>query len=252
MSTERAYLRWPSESVWITGTILGWTLFLVAPMQLVQLSVTDAYGRLWADVDFEPSLMTWILLNLSLGGAFMLFGAVTVGAVQSLVIRSYFGVKSRWSFWVTTSVVAIAWMIGSFLSAWPMSAFWHQYRLVAWLANGVTVGIAVGLAAGIGQWVLLRSRAANAKWWVVTTALAWTAGMATYWLVYAAAGGPLDGTSLTTYYSDGTSTQTDLTLNHFSAMLVAWFVGASVIGSILGLSLKALSSRTLRNELVVR
>mgnify|MGYP001826418895 CR=1 FL=1 len=65
---------------------------------------------------------------------------------------------------------------------WTLWIQWLAATTVGWLLGGVLLPelalVAAGLVIGIMQWVILRQRLAQAGWWILASALGWTAGWA--------------------------------------------------------------------------
>lgn len=101
------------------------------------------------------------MLGLVAAGA--LFGGL-IGAAQWLVLRRHI---RRAGWWVAAS--AIGWSIG--VTAGLNGVF--GYPLLP--GGGPSVlGAAIGLLAGVGQWLVLRETIEQAGWWVPASGVSWT------------------------------------------------------------------------------
>jgi serine/threonine-protein kinase len=65
----------------------------------------------------------------------------------------------------------------SYTFNWTAWISWVLLTTVGWLVGWVLLGeLWIGLALGVGQWVLIRSRLENSFWWVLASLVGWAIG----------------------------------------------------------------------------
>ncbi len=99
----------------------------------------------------------------------LLMGAM-IGLLQGLVLKGWFRGSLHW-IWLTT----VGWGLG-----FPAGVSISYVGGFAEAIFGGTVGLSVGLLAGLLQWGFLRRRVSGAGWWLPASALAWGLSLLLY------------------------------------------------------------------------
>ena len=116
-------------------------------------------------------------------GVSLAFAGLLTAVLQWLVLRLWLQKAGRW-LWLSTG----GWLAGlalALLLLWLGSLFsnYGNWILIADISGATTmlrlsfgfiVGLAVGTATGVAQWVILRQQSATAKWWLPTSIIGWS------------------------------------------------------------------------------
>jgi hypothetical protein len=134
--------------------------------------VSDRDRRQWKP-GFDRTLwLLWILvttLGWLVGSAFLGEWAVglTVGAGQWLILR--------WAAEDHPVIVRPIWWLPATAAGWAVGA--TIVVLVLPQEVGLLPGAVLGAATGLAQWPILRRWARGSSWWVLLSALGWSAGL---------------------------------------------------------------------------
>lgn len=150
---------------WILAGIGGWAGLLV-----VMYAAFLRYG-----VSAGSTSAVMVVLRLVIGAV---LAGVTLGAVQSLVLRRYLRARGGWILATTAG-----WCAGAVLAEALVLLIIAGHGTFGWpgdtILRGGGFGLVVGAAVGIAQWRLLRREVARAGWWILASAAGWGLG----WLV---------------------------------------------------------------------
>lgn len=107
---------------------------------------------------------------------------VLLGSAQWLVLRSELPrlALARWAGWTVVGVVA-AYPLGLLPSVFYEA--WSQWPVVTQVLLFVVVGLCLLATIGTAQWVELRRHVDRAGRWILGTAAAWAAALATFGLI---------------------------------------------------------------------
>jgi hypothetical protein len=149
-STEGSSAGGRLEVRWVAATALGTVVAFAA-----FVAVFTVIG--------EPSDALFPFLA---GGMALIFGAF-----QQRVIRSKLGRGRGWA-------VATGIGFGSGMGLVVALGIGERTGFAAEVADGAVAGALGGTVVGVAQWLVLRDRAANARWWVPASIVAWAIGAA--------------------------------------------------------------------------
>jgi hypothetical protein len=149
---------WSLGIRWVVATTIGWVIgFAICA---------------WFKAFFE---------GISGDGAVI---GVCVGTLQAIAVR---GRVKHTGWWIAASVVGF--VIGKFAA----EAIANSVAGAGGFALG---GLAIGIALGASQWLVLRRQVVQAELWIPATALAWAVGWSIISSVGEVAGGPTTSTYL--------------------------------------------------------
>ena len=134
----RSGFDWTAWIQWVFLTTLGWLLGILVTAQV--------------DVVTDGRMGPWLELGIG----------VAVGLVQWIQLRTLMP-QSGW--WILASGIG-----------WGLSL-----AIARLIGTGLALelrGTLIGIITGLSQWLLLRRAFHQAWWWIVTSALGWTAGQA--------------------------------------------------------------------------
>jgi hypothetical protein len=157
LSMEGVMLRRPGWAFllwWVVANTMGVTVGWF-------LAQTIAGGLLSAGLGYTYDRVSYnILMGLLLGSA--------IGLVEWLVLRPYI---SDMGWWVPASTIgwASAFMIGAYTESGSTS-----------YENTILIGVLIGTASSLAQYLALRRRIALVEVWVVVNVLAWIVALLTY------------------------------------------------------------------------
>jgi len=138
-------------------------------------------GLWWSLANIGGLVLGLMILFAGLGAAINNFPPFLFG----LVLGCTFGLGCAVMQWVALRRLVSAWWIAATFAGWII--FW-TINLAGFLGNGSGVlgkvieglghGALFGGLLGVFQWLVLRSKAANAHWWVYANVLGWSLGAA--------------------------------------------------------------------------
>jgi hypothetical protein len=133
--------------LWVGATLGGWLMgSAISYLLSIILSLTGLGAALDTDPANMPQETMLLLMGVSL--VMLLIIGVSVGALQSLVLRRHVAGVQRWAVFT-----GLGFALGSFV----FLAF-------------------MGLGVGLLQWLLLRRELNKTGWWPVMSAVAWPLG----------------------------------------------------------------------------
>lgn len=138
-------------------------------------------GLWWSLATLGGLILGLIILFAGLGAAINNFPPFLFG----LVIGCTFGLSCAVMQWIALRRLVSAWWVLATFAAWAI--FW-AINLAGFLGTGNGVvgkileglghGALFGVLLGAFQWLVLRSRAANAQQWILANVIGWSLGAA--------------------------------------------------------------------------
>lgn len=155
LSRKSIHIGWAIFFQWVIFSMLGWlvaTILSMLPPNLDTILSNTAFYIVWA------------LLLLALGAV--------IGATQWLILRRYFSGAVRW---VVASGVGMA--IGG-IAAFPLKLRDLYVGTSGFQLDEIAYGVVFGFLMGGAQWLVMRTWVQSAGWWVLSSTIGWTLGMA--------------------------------------------------------------------------
>lgn len=153
---------------WVTLAIAGMALGVFVVAEVILLVLNN-----WFGVAGVPAELAVVVLLLVTGAAH----GLAMGAAQSVLLKSRFGVARYAWVYASGAGAAIAWALGS-IALFAGDEPWTAAQLAGILfAGGALLGSVVGLA----QWTVLRRSFAHSVFWIPANGIAWVAASALAW-----------------------------------------------------------------------
>ncbi len=155
VSRKSFHIGWAIWFQWVIYSMLGWlvaTILSMLPPNLDTILSNTAFYIVWA------------LLLLALGAV--------IGATQWLILRRYFSGAVRW---IVASGVGMA--IGG-IAAFPLKLRDLYVGTSGFQLDEIAYGVVFGFLMGGAQWLVMRTWVQSAGWWVLSSTIGWTLGMA--------------------------------------------------------------------------
>ncbi len=153
---KNIYTGWVIWLQWVLLTMLGWLaatgLSMLMPANLDMLLSSTAFSIFQA------------LVILALGAG--------IAAIQWLVLRRYFSGAVRW---IVASSVGM--LIGGMV-AFPLKLRDLYVGPSGFQLDELAYGAVFGVLMGSAQWLVVRTWVHHAGWWVLSSTIGWTLGMA--------------------------------------------------------------------------
>ena len=203
--------RWQLWLQWMLATSMTGTVAGVVPTLLVSRLSDSAFV---GDNLLYPVLI-W-------GPAVTILAGLGLGLSQALIMRSYL-LHEKWLAWLGVSMLGVVLGLVALICA--------NFAV----SPGPPVGFVLpGAFLGFSQWLVLRRYIPDAGWWILGSAVAWSLGLATGWLVLG-----MMGSDCLPFYPPDAAISWSL----------AWALTMRVFGCITGLFLSWLVHRGSRNDL---
>lgn len=141
-------LGWAFWIQWVLANAVGWSLSPLAQQAVIEASGTSRVQ---------------IAMGIAIG--------TMLGFAQWFIFLPQPYKTGLW--WVLVSVAG--WGIG-----WPLgwALGWRVFGGLGFSVVYGVIGAAGGIAAGFGQWLVLRNQIQRAGWWMVVSAVGWSAALA--------------------------------------------------------------------------
>jgi hypothetical protein len=150
--------QWYFYPAWVLLTVLCFPAAFIFYMAVIGF-ITDIIG----DIIYVNGVRRITEDYLGMYIIIPVLGLLT-GCVQYLLLRRYL---PRMGWWVLATF--LGWILGVILLAG-----WLSLDIVSFPFGRLDLTfLVIGLAVGIGQWLLLRRRIPRAGWWVVASLLGW-------------------------------------------------------------------------------
>ena len=141
-------LGWAFWIQWILANTIGWSLGPMAQQALIEISQTSR---------------SQVAMGLAIG--------LMAGLAQWFIFLPQPYKTGLW--WVLVNIAG--WGIG-----WPLGWFigWGWFSGASFSFVYGLIGFSGGLAAGVGQWFILRNQVRQAGWWIPVSGLGWSIALA--------------------------------------------------------------------------
>jgi len=179
-----------------------------------------------------PGIETYMgrIADLVIAGILIIVGTLVegsvLGTVQWMVIQQL-NKELKWLAWVNATLIGvfIAWALGSIPSTlidFGVAGIKSTLGNTNYIGNYALVGalgLILGAAIGLPQWLLLRLYFDKSEWWVPANAIAWMVGMSLIFI----------GIDLASRLDQGFKT--------ISVLVVSLLITGAVVGAIIGIAL---------------
>lgn len=222
-------LGWGASLLWCIATMFGWAVYW-SPLTGASNSMLSTFSITSGIWD-----MTYPFLSALGGITTGAIGGGIIGLGQRRVLQSWGHPVTGWTL-ATIVGMTLGWTISQpvlyavlaqlrIAHGWELTDVLGQSETLAVTSqSALLVGAIVGLAVGIAQWLVLRSKTKKAIWWIAVCVAAWSLGASIYWVIYGVIGGRLCQTW-------GCLDQA-LEPDYYRALVIGWSIGGAVVAVI--------------------